>query len=96
MKFKTLENYCVYGIHMITLHCGVKFLCTYWSCLTLSTHSIESDFVTWEEKLWPTVCSYFGLDMNATGRCVFVCVYVFVCVRVYVCMHMYVCACVYA
>lgn len=25
-------------------------------------HSIEEDFVTWKEKLWPAVCAYFGLD----------------------------------
>ena len=53
--------------------------------------SIEEDFVTWKEKLWPTVCTYFGLDINATGRCVCVCVCV--CVRAYVCA--YVCVCVH-
>ena len=25
-------------------------------------YSIEEDFVTWKEKLWPAVCEYFGLD----------------------------------
>ena len=24
--------------------------------------SIEEDFVTWKERLWPAVCAYFGLD----------------------------------
>ena len=33
-------------------------------------HSIEADFVTWKEKLWPAVCTFFDLDMNATGRLV--------------------------
>ena len=78
------------------LHCGIKL-----SCLTLYTHSIESDFVTWKEKLWPTLCTYFGLDMNATGRCVCVCVCVCVrlcacvraCVSAYVCVN--VCACMH-
>jgi NADPH-ferrihemoprotein reductase len=26
------------------------------------SHSIEEDFVTWKENLWPTVCQRFGID----------------------------------
>ena len=36
------------------------------SCVYLASpchvSSIEEDFVTWKEKLWPAVCEYFGLD----------------------------------
>lgn len=26
--------------------------------------SIEEDFVTWKENLWPTVCQKFGIDSS--------------------------------
>lgn len=28
--------------------------------------NIEEDFVTWKEKLWPTVCEYFNIDATAS------------------------------
>lgn len=43
--------------------------------LSLSNHkilfvlqfcSIEDDFITWKERLWPTVCDYFGIE--STGE----------------------------
>ena len=27
-------------------------------------YSIEEDFVTWKEELWPTVCEQFGIDSS--------------------------------
>ena len=42
--------------------------CTYFQYSVNVCHSIESDFVTWKKKLWPTVCTFFDLDINATGR----------------------------
>ena len=44
------------------------------SCVYLTSphhlSSIEEDFVTWKEKLWPAVCEYFGLDSTegSVGR----------------------------
>ena len=28
------------------------------------TNSIEEDFVTWKEQLWPVVCQHFGIDSS--------------------------------
>jgi hypothetical protein len=31
---------------------------------SLSFLSIEEDFVTWKEELWPSVCQQFGVDSS--------------------------------
>ena len=33
-------------------------------CLILPLISIEEDFVTWKEQLWPVVCQHFGIDSS--------------------------------
>ena len=50
--------------------CAYMCNCGCCACNGVFIYSIEEDFVTWKEKLWPTVCNYFGLDMNAIGRSV--------------------------
>ncbi|XP_071447149.1 NADPH--cytochrome P450 reductase [Hetaerina americana] len=29
--------------------------------------NIEDDFITWKDRLWPTVCEFFGLDSSGAG-----------------------------
>ena len=33
-------------------------------CCVCSFSSIEEDFVTWSEGLWPAVCQKFGIDSS--------------------------------
>ena len=37
---------------------------TYTHTHTTYLHSIEEDFVTWKEELWPAVCEQFGVDSS--------------------------------
>ncbi len=40
----------------LSIHETVMFIC-----------SIEEDFVTWKENLWPTVCQQFGIEGSEQG-----------------------------
>ena len=40
--------------HVCSCACGVTLQC-----------SIEEDFVTWKEGLWPALCQAFGIDSSS-------------------------------